>query len=118
MKDIIESLLQESMPEEEKYQIFLLSMRSLGKAGTDPSYAKIIQELLPVIQKNIKTLEEQKIFSQNELEEYVQKYELFQKEKMKYQVWLTGEPEDCQAVERILNYDKVHLLGRKYGGGV
>lgn len=117
MKDIVESLLQESTPEEEKYQIFLLSMRSLGKDGTDPSYAKIIQELLPIIQKNIKTFEKQKIFARNELEEYVQKYELFQKEKIKYQVWLTGKPEDCQAVRRILNYDKIHLLGQKNTGG-
>lgn len=117
MKDIIERLLQKSTPEEEKYQIFLLSMKSLGKAGTEPSYAKTIQELLLIIQRNIKTFEERQLFSENELKEYIQKYEMFQKENMKYQIWLMGKPEDCQAVRRILNYDKIHLLGRKYTGG-
>lgn len=108
MKNITEQLLSESVSADEKQEIFLSMIKHIGSVGADLSYVGMIQNLLLVMQKNIKTFEEKRIFGEKDLKEYVQKYKEFQKENLKYQVWLKGSLKDCAEVEAVLKYDRVH----------
>ncbi len=104
----IDHLLKKETDLETKYKEFLESIKILEKAQGNKSYIGMINEMIPVIEKNVNTFECQKQFLQEELQEYVNIYHNFVAEVMKYQVGLIGDPKDCYIVKQILDYSKVH----------
>ncbi len=110
-------LLLENVTEKEKYVLLLKTIKYLRKVEDDASYKDMIQEIFLLIEKNIENFEK-KIFSNNEIYEYIQKYERFWVEYLKYQIWLVGNVKDCEEVRKLLNYDKVHLLGEVRGADI
>ena len=109
-------LLLKNVAKEEKYTLFLKTIKFLRKVEECASYQNMIQEMLPIIEKNVENFEKKKRFSDDEIYEYVQRYERFWIEYLKYQIWLVGSVEDCKEVRKLLNYNKVHLLGESRGG--
>lgn len=107
----IKKLLNDDIGVREKYGIFLSSLKLLHNVENALSYTNAVSELLPEIEKNISTFEKNKSFHASELREYVEKYEKFWNEYIKYQIWLIGDAHSCNAVKEILDYEKVHLLG-------
>lgn len=72
----IKKLLQEEITLEEKYNSFLETIKFLRQVEGYSGYRKIINEMLPTIERNVETFEKKKIL-QNDVQEYVQKYDLF-----------------------------------------
>lgn len=107
----IKKLLNDDIGVREKYGIFLSSLKLLHNVENALSYTNAVSELLPEIEKNISSFEKNKSFHASELREYVEKYEKFWNEYIKYQIWLIGDAHSCNAVKEILDYEKVHLLG-------
>ncbi len=111
-----EVLLQEEITIDKQYYIFLKTIKFLREMENDFSYRQIIEEIFPIAEKNVVSFEKEKHFLKDEIQEYVQKYRIFWIEYLKYQIWLMGNIEDCKNVEKVLNFEKVHLLGRLTGG--
>lgn len=107
----INTLLMQETELRQKYEIFSKSIKLLQSMENNWSYRSFIQELIPLVEKNINTIESTNDFLLDEVVEYVDKFNVFLDEYMKYQVWLVGSYEDCKAVKEILNLDKVHVLG-------
>lgn len=110
-------LLQDDTDIKEKYHLLLSTIQILRRAESQISYQEMLDQLIPILEKNIATFEKSGSFQRNELVEYVSKLELFINEFLKYQVWLCGSAEDCKIIKQILNYEKVHVLGESQGGG-
>ena len=107
----IDHLLKKETDLKTKYQGLLESIKILEKVQGNKSYTGMIDEMISVIEKNINTFESQKLFLQEELQEYINLYRNFATEIMKYQVGLIGDPKDCCVVRQILDYSKVHCCG-------
>lgn len=104
----VRKLLQPDIAASEKYHIFLESVRYLRKSEQDASYNEILKQLSKLAQRVMKNGEE---LSDSAIQQYVQCYEVFLKEKKKYQVYLVGSLQSCEKVKLLLDYNRVHLLG-------
>lgn len=107
----LKQLLQKERGIEEKFPIFLKTVKLLRNVEGYVSYKATITEMVPIIEEIVGGYEKDKELPEEKLIEYVQKYEAFWEEYMKYQVWLLGSKEDCESVRKLLDYSKVHILG-------
>lgn len=71
--------------------------------------------------KNLQTVEEKDVFEQADIRLYAEKFEALYKEYIKYQCCLIENEEDCDAVRRLLNPERVHVsgtIGLPISGGI
>lgn len=111
----INELLQKEKRANQKYYAFLETVKIIRKYEEDNSYSHYISELIPMIEKNIRTFDEHHDFLDEEIREYADKLQVFWDETLKYQVWLAGQKKDCEDVCNILNNQKVHICGFSEG---
>ena len=111
MNQTIEYLCAENTDAQLRGELFLQTLGNIRKMENQKSYSEIISGLLPLAEKNLESFEEKGNFQLQELKEYIAEYEKFQEEYEKYQIWLVGTGEDCDVVQKLLNPQKVHILG-------
>ncbi len=114
----IDKMLYKDIADVQKYQIFLKTMQLLSHFESKHSYKNFIDELIPVIGKIISHYSQNQLFLENQLKEYVYKYQRLSHEYLKYQIWLIGEPYVCSIVKTLFDYDKVHLCGESTNSSI
>ena len=111
----IRTLLYDNISIQEKCDILMKSIELIEKMMKDESYSTLISEIMPDIEKNLDVFDEKGEFCEDLLIPYINKYEIFQRECMKYQVYLVGNASDCSEIKNYMNNEKVHLLARADG---
>ena len=111
MIQAVQKLLQPDLATDEKYRIFLQSVRYLRQSEQDASYHEMLKWLSELAQKAMQNEGAGKKAADAAMQQYVQAYQVFLAEKNKYQVYLVGSLYSCEKVRLLLNYDRVHLLG-------
>ena len=111
MIQAVQKLLQPDLATDEKYRIFLQSVRYLRQSEQDASYHEMLKQLSELAQKVMQNEGAGKKAADAAMQQYVQAYQVFLAEKNKYQVYLAGSLYSCEKVRLLLNYDRVHLLG-------
>ena len=98
MNKLLEILRDEKTEPEIRGEIFIQTLKNIRKMESQKSYADMISGLLPLAEKNRKSFVDTGNFQSGELKEYLQKYDRFQEECEKYQIWLVGTEGDCQVL--------------------